>query len=407
MLKHVTTFLEKLHADLNGFRLYRLGVEKTKEIRQKIVQSPLYIRGKEKFLTHPWVVAAIQKFNTLEWKEKIILCMCACGLFLFFVGPCLLLYRESQTLIAETEKRGENLARLLAASNQVALTENKAFFFSTTFVINELGVQDAWVVDLQKNVMAPSERFGQTLDNMSVAANPQGCSRWSSGLHYQFACPIYKWVEANNGFQKQVLGYAYVDYTAAAALNAVSYRKFEFFKYGTWFVLCFGFLGYFVIQLTTKPILDFKFGLRAFARGASQEFPEPTYFSELKDLSLEVREFAGAKPAVVHAQSTASDTDVFALVSPYLKENMVYIDSDKRVSFVSDALKKKLGIDDNQHLLRAFQNSPFSEHIVNFIAKAMDANTTSMTETVDGLGAVELRTFTQKNKNHYFMLFNA
>ncbi len=374
--------------------------------KETVLAHPVVKKITARVANHRVTLALRKKFNSLEWKEKIILIFGGLAFVMFLTTPYALLFRESKTLTAETEKRGGSLALLLAASNQVALSENRSILYSTSSVASELGVKDAWIVDKDNNIVAPAERYGKTFVGNKAKANPESCTRWTSGLDYQFACPIFKWVEVDAGFKKQIMAYAYIDYTAAATLNFRSYRGFELFKFLTWFVIIFGILGYAAIKIVQKPLLDLKFDLRAFSRGASPHFPEPQHFAELKDLALEIKDCLNSKTPVIATSAVSADVREFvATLDPFLDRNMLYINSEKIVTYANPALKQKFQIEENTHILRAFGSNAVSDAIIRFLSQAMETAEQTVTETIPGVGTIQILPFQGNGKNSYFLFF--
>jgi len=400
-----------------GFSLKKLSMLLEKDFwqdffevaKKKYNDSETLQKIQKRILSHRWTIFLRQKFENLDWKGKMIVLISAAALFVFLIAPYSLLFRESGTLIAESEKRGQSLIQLLANSNQVAFSEDMSVFYSTTSVIHELGVKDAWITDTEGNILAPAERFGKSMTKNKIKGSSQGCTRWNLGLDYEFACPIFKWVEKDAGFQKQIVGYAYMDYTVAASLNFLTHRGFQIFKYITWFLACFGVLAYGLIMLIKKPLLDFKFELRAFARGSKKDFIPPKNFPELTDLANEIREVIQSQKSVM-PQSTHTGTtnwrNILTSLHPFLAKNVLYIDGEKNVSYASPELTSRFQITEGSHLIRALQNFTGYDDLMDFLSRVMESPQHSVVETIPDIGSIGVVPHTQNGITDYLLFFD-
>src|SRR3989338_7884718 len=173
-----------------------------KKIKDRIESNPKFKKLLEKIKNHPRVIWAVDKFQNLDWSERVIVLIGVAGLLLFIFGPYSLLYRKTHLISYEAHKRGEALVHLLAAGNQAAFAANESVLYSVDAVSRERGVNDAVVTDLEGIILSPLERFGKTLDKVKNGVSTKGLTTDQKGLDFEFFYPIFKWVEKDHVFVK-------------------------------------------------------------------------------------------------------------------------------------------------------------------------------------------------------------
>lgn len=347
-----------------------------------------------------------KKFQMLEWKNRVWTIIIAIAVLLFFLGPYSLLFHESNTLLAESEKRGYTLAQLLAASNQNAMSQDKTVLYSINSVQQELGVKNAWITDTSGMILSPVERFGKTLSKNEIFSSPSGCEKRQQGYDYTFVCPITKWLETESGFQTQVMGYAYLVYSSQDSLNFLSNRSVELFKYFIWFSLFFLSLGYVIIKITQIDLTNVKFDLRSVNRGATTNFAIPENFSDLQELALEIQELQKnqSSPGIQGASHVSSET-LFSQFENILNEPFLIIDPYKAVAYTSNKTKNLYEISENTHILRAFQKTKINDSLLKAFSNFIDSNENSTTQKIDGEKEIQLSRFSSDGSEHFIVIF--
>lgn len=356
-----------------------------------------------KIMSHKWTKITLNKFQTLEWNERVAILIGICALAIFVIGPYALLYRNTKTILLESEKRGETLTRLLAASNQAAFTQKLEVLYSTSAVKHQLGVLDAMVMDPSGTILAPVERFGRTFKKIASQVNPQSCTRSVSDSHYEFICPIFKWVETESGFIKKTMGYAYLDYTSDDSLNIAGSRAFQIIKYIIVFLIFFALLAYAIISLTRKALLDFKFNIRAHTRGTTPHLTHPKHFKELNSIAEEIEEYGKHSPhhQPTQEKSQTSFMEILQKIKLFSLQEMLVLSSDKQLVYVTDSLKETLKLKAEQHILRAVQDSPYGDRLLDFFSRLVDSSEEVSDFTLDGVGAFRGMKMSIDGQNHY------
>lgn len=402
------SIMKSLIATIKKLKSPQSLVSTGKKLKERIESHPKYQKLLEKIKNHPRVLWAVDKFQNLDWSERIIVLIGTAGLLLFILGPYSLLYRKTNLISYEAVKRGEALVHLLAASNQAAFTSHESVLYSVDSVARELGVNDAVVTDLDGVILSPLERFGQTLDKVKKDISTNGLTTHRDGLNYEFFYPIFKWVEKDQGFVKEPVGMAYLDYSAHESLDMMGSRAFHVFYLLVIFATVLGVVGYLIVEITNKPLQDLRYNILAFHRGGTDTLPLPEHFKALRDLTeemvsaLKVRGSDNPSPSALGTDESSLIEMVRQTALASQKEALL-IDADKKLIFASDRIQEETKVEIDQHILRAVKSSPYVNELIDFFSKLFEESSKGIL-TLPGVGEMRGMVLKLWGKDYYLVM---
>ncbi len=236
-----------------------------------------------------------------SWTGRHALVVLGVALTVYLVLAFPLVRTLGNALREESLRRGRALLDLLTAANATAVAEGRARDLQVEMVTREERVKEAFILDLQGKVLAPSARVDETFKTIDGIQPGLGeirtfyLGRRSNG-DYVMVEPILD--------RGQRIGVALVVYEVATAS-------------GSWAVAIL-FLGAIVLMIavivavvmgrrfTLEPIAALRDDVEAVVKGDAPRVPLAQSFTELSEIAKSVNRLIERSPAPAAIQATAA-----------------------------------------------------------------------------------------------------
>jgi HAMP domain-containing protein len=229
-----------------------------------------------------------------SWTGRHALIVLGVALTVYLVLALPLVRTLGNALREESLRRGRALLDLLAAANATAVAEGRARDLQVEMVTREERVKEAFILDLQGKVLAPSSRVDETFETIDgIQPAIEEIRTFYLGRRgngdYAMVEPILD--------RGQRIGIALVVYEVATAS-------------GSWAVAVL-FLGFLVLMLavlvavfmakrfTLEPIAALRDDVEAVVKGDTPRVPLAQGFSELSEIAKSVNRLIERAPALV------------------------------------------------------------------------------------------------------------
>lgn len=219
---------------------------------------------------------------SLSWSAKLLFLVSGVALVVYLTLALPLVRTLGNALREESLRRGRSLLMLAAASNGLAVGEGRIRDVSVDAVLREERVKDAFLVDLEGNVLAPSSRADETvtaIDGIEAElADIRTFYLGRRGSDYVMVEPLLH--------RSRRVGLAVLVYEAASA--SASWATAVLFL--SFLVLLLGVLSALVLgkRMTLEPLSSFRDDIEAVVKGDADHVPPRQAFAELSDLATSV-----------------------------------------------------------------------------------------------------------------------
>ena len=219
---------------------------------------------------------------SLSWSAKLLFLVSSVALLVYFILAYPLVRTLGSALREESLRRGRTLLSLAAAANGNAVGEGRIRDASVDNVLREERVKEAFLLDLEGNVLAPASRADEVLTTIDGIDAELGDIRTfylgRRGSDYVMVQPLLH--------RSRRVGFAVLVYEAATAsaswATAVLFLAFLVLLLGVVSALIFG------KRMTLEPLSSFRDDVEAVVKGDADYVPPQQGFAELSELARSV-----------------------------------------------------------------------------------------------------------------------
>jgi PAS domain-containing protein len=278
-----------------GDFIFRLAATSTAEIYPAIEQIPSFENEAPK---KNFFKEILSRFNLLEWKIRLIIFLGIYIFFTYFLVTNFLIEKTQSKLFWESYTRAKILVKYLALKNKEELSLNNDLLLDTESILDELGVIEAYVVDIKLRIRAPTGKIDQFLNDRIVKEAlsedktiddfpPQNefekiLSDITSETKYTLAHSIRIWDQLESKFK--TIGVACIIFNPKSVISAYLDIK-SLQKEGFIIAIIPAIIIFFLIYFsTTSPIRKARENLENVIKGYKKDIPSPSSFRELAHL---------------------------------------------------------------------------------------------------------------------------
>ena len=313
-------------------------------------------------------------FHRLPWIWRLRTVLWGSSIILFLLGPVYWLDFTGDQLEAEALDRARHLTELLAVTNAEPLKKQQEIFYTINPVINESGVEEAIVADLEAMIVAPVARYGQpTNKELLNTAKKQLRIHTLAPHRYLLITPILAQQETRQGLRQRRYGYAIIRFNTATALSRLKNRSIETFKYAIWMVLALLLIEWLALRKWTQEPIKVLTQLNTQESLANHQMT--ANFPELQQLLEKLRSQQGEVSG-----STAESIDwknFWSQLSNIPLKSFIISNSSKNILGVQGEINQQLqtAFEHDSHLLEGLSSSPFQGALLQFIMKLEQSST--------------------------------
>jgi HAMP domain-containing protein len=237
---------------------------------------------------------AAKWMTSLSWSVKFLLLTSSVSLLVYFMVAMPLLRTLGNALREESLRRGRVILELLTETNDTMVGEGRLRDLNVEGVLREQRVKEALLIDLEGNVLAPSNRTDEVLDSIKgIGAPIENIHTFylgRRGSDYIFVQPLLH--------RSRRVGIAVVVYEAATAsgswATAVLFLAF--------LVLLIGIVAALVVgrRMTLDPLSSLRDDVEAIVKGDADYVPARQAFTELSEVARSVNRLVARSFELAH-----------------------------------------------------------------------------------------------------------
>ena len=236
--------------------------------------------------------------SSLSWSAKFLLLTSSLALLVYFMLAMPLMGTLGNALEKESLRRGRVILELLTEANGSIVGDGRLRDLNVDGVLREERVKEALLIDLEGNVLAPSNRTDEVLDSIEGIGAPIDDIRTfylgRRGSDYVLVQPLLH--------RSRRVGLAVVVYEVATA--SASWATAVLFL--AFLVLLLGIVTALVVgrRMTLEPLSSLRDDVEAIVKGDADYLPARQAFTELSEVARSVNrlvarsfELAAQRPA--------------------------------------------------------------------------------------------------------------